>query len=368
MQETDYDTRVENFLDRLLRSARGTFEVFTIYIGYRLGYYEALEQNGWSTAGELAKKTDTHPRYTREWLEQQTSIGICEVRDAQANEHDRRFRLPAAHAEVLTDRDSLNHLTPLSQIVVGAVLPIHRLLEAYRSGGGVPYGDYGKDLREGQAGMNRAMFLKQLGSEYLPIVADVHRRLRRDPPARVADIGCGFGWSSIGIAKTYPKVRVDGYDLDAPSVRTARHNADEARVADRVQFYVQDAGDPSLKEKYDLVTAFECVHDMPDPVKVLRTMLNLAGDSGAVIVMDERVAETFGPNGGEVEQMLYGFSVLHCLPAGMAEQPSAATGTVMRTETLRRYAADAGFCEVEVLPIDNFFFRFYRLKTACDAD
>jgi SAM-dependent methyltransferase len=177
----------------------------------------------------------------------------------------------------------------------------------------------------------------------------------------VADIGSGAGWSSIGIARSYPNVRVDGFDLDAPSVALARANADEAGLNSRVRFHIRDAGDPALSGRYDLVTAFECIHDMADPVGALRAMRRLAGAHGAVIVADERVGDTFTPAGNDVEWMMYGWSLLHCLPVGMADQPSAATGTVMRADTLRRYALEAGFRDVAVLPIDNFFFRIYRL-------
>ena len=365
MNRINFERQRDDFVDRMLRSARGTFETFTVYIGHLLGYYAALAEAESTTVLELAEKTGTHPRYVREWLEQQASVGILDVDDLKADEVARRFRLPAAHAEVLADPESLNFLAPLAQIVVGAAHPVAHVLEAYRSGTGVPYGDYGADLREGQAGMNRAMFLQLIGTEWLPSVPDLHARLKADPPARIADIGCGLGWSSIGIAQAYPLVGVDGYDLDEPSVQAARSNAREAGVAERVQFHVRDAGDAALHGRYDLVTAFECIHDMSDPVGVLRMMLNLAGESGSVLVMDERVADVFAPNGSEVEQIFYGFSVLHCLPVGMSEQPSAGTGTVMRADTLRQYAADAGYCDIEILPIDNFFFRFYRLRPVC---
>ena len=360
-----YELQRDRFLERLLRSARGTFETFTVYMGHRLGYYATLAGNQWTTIAELAEKTGTDRRYAKEWLEQQTSVGILEVEDTRTDEASRRFRLPAAHAEVLAEPESLNYLAPLSQIVVGAVRPVPRVLEAYRKGGGVPYGDDGADLREGQAAMNRAMFLKLMGSEWLPSIPDLHARLGADPPARVADIGCGMGWSSIGIARAYPKVKVDGYDLDHPSVEAARHNAKDSAVADRVRFHVRHASDPALKGRYDLVAAFECVHDLADPVGALRTMLNLAGEDGSVLVMDERVADVFAPHGSEVEQLLYGFSVLHCLPAGMADQPSVGTGTIMRADMLKRYAVTRVSATWKYLPIENFFFRFYRLKPVC---
>jgi SAM-dependent methyltransferase len=178
----------------------------------------------------------------------------------------------------------------------------------------------------------------------------------------VADIGCGYGWSSTGIAHDYPKVHVDGFDLDRPSVERARDNARRNRVAGRVQFHVRNSSDPTLAGQYDLVTAFECVHDMSGPVSALHTMRQLAGERGTVLVVDERVGDTFTAKGNDVEWMMYGWSILHCLPVGMAEPSSAGTGTVMRANVFRRYAAEAGFHSVDVLPIDHFFFQFYRLN------
>jgi 2-polyprenyl-3-methyl-5-hydroxy-6-metoxy-1,4-benzoquinol methylase len=351
------------FMERMLQSASGLFNIFTVYIGDRLGFYQALAQQGWMNSMALAERTQTHERYVREWLEQQTVAGILEVEDETRAALARRYRLPSGHDEVLADRESLNYLAPLAQIAVGAVYPIHAVLDAYRTGGGVHYGDYGVDLREGQAGMNRNLFLYELGQQHLPSIPDVHARLLADPPARIADIGCGVGWSSIGMALAYPKAQVDGFDLDAPSIDDAWGNAHNFGLTDRLTFHARDAAELTvLNGRYDLVTAFECIHDLGNPVGVLRTMRRLAGENGAVLVVDERVGDVFTTQGNEVEWMMYGWSVLHCLPVGMAEhQPSAATGTVMRTETLRRYAQEAGFREVEVLPVDNFFFRFYRL-------
>jgi 2-polyprenyl-3-methyl-5-hydroxy-6-metoxy-1,4-benzoquinol methylase len=359
--------QTEAFLDRILESTAGAFNIFTMYIGDRLGFYRALAEGGPSTCAELAARTGTNERYAREWLEQQTVAGILAVEDVDIAPEARRFSLPPAHAEALVESDSLNYLAPLARMVVAAGHPMESILKAYRNGGGVPYREYGAEFREGQAEINRAMFLKQLGTEYIPSIPDIHTRLQSDPPARIADIGCGAGWSSIGMASAYPKVRVDGYDLDQPSITLAQANAKAAGLNGRVKFQVRDAGDPTLAGRYDLVTAFECVHDMSEPVKALKTMFNLAAENGAVVVMDERVGDSFTAKGNEVEWMMYGWSVLHCLPVGMADQPSVATGTVMRTDTLRKYAEQAGFCDIEILPIDNFFFRFYRLKTICTA-
>jgi len=349
------------FVAQFLQSAAGTFSLFSIYIGDRLGLYRALAERGPATSVELALHTRTHERYIREWLEQQTVAGILEVEDENDGARSRRFSLPPGHIEPLIECGSLNYVAPLAQLLVGAVRPLPSVLNAYRNGGGVPFDEYGVDLREGQAAINYPAFWHQLPGEWLPSIPDVHVRLESDPPARVADIGCGYGWSSMGIARGYSKVHVDGFDLDAPSIERAQENAKRNELADRVHFQVRDAGDPSLAGQYDLVTAFEAVHDMNNPVGALQTMHRLAKKDGVVIIVDERVGDAFTAKGNDVEWMMYGWSILHCLPVGMTDRNAAGTGTVMRTGTLQKYATEAGFSNLEVLPIEHFFFRFYRL-------
>ena len=355
------EQRRDEFAEGLFEKIIGAMEVASVYLGDRLGLYRALADGGPATPAELAERTGTHERYAREWLEQQAVMGILAVEENGAEPSDRRYALPKGHDEVLLDRDSLSFLAPVARFTMGLVRPLPALVEAFRNGEGVPYPDYGADAREGQADANRPMFINLLGSEWLPALPDVHERLQADPPAWVADVGCGTGWSSISIARAYPKVRVDGYDLDQPSVELARHNAEEAGVADRVTFHVRDASDPTLEGRYDLATAFECVHDMGRPVEALGAMRRMVGDEGFVIVADERVPDSFRAPGDDTDRLMYGWSVLFCLPTGLADEPSVGTGTVMRQQTLRRYADEAGYRGVEVLPIENDLWRFYRL-------
>lgn len=193
----------------------------------------------------------------------------------------------------------------------------------------------------------------------LPALPEVDGALRAG--GRVADVGCGMGWSSIGIATGYPAARVDGFDVDAPSVEQAGRNAAETGVAERVRFSVTDVATLTAAGEYDLVMAFECVHDLPDPVAVLAAMRAMVRPGGTVLVVDERVAETFTAPGDDVERLMYGYSLTCCLPDAMSTSPSVATGTVMRPATLAGYARDAGFDGVEVLPVAHDFFRCYRL-------
>jgi SAM-dependent methyltransferase len=232
----------------------------------------------------------------------------------------------------------------------------------YRSGGGLGWDEMGQDAREAQAAANRPFFMGALVHDVLPGLPEVDAPLRAG--GRVADVGCGMGWSSIGMATGYPEARVDGFDVDEPSVARARKNAQEAGVADRVRFSAVDAGTLPADEGYDLVTAFECVHDLSDPVAVLTTMRRLARPGGTVLVVDEKVAETFTAPGDDVDRLMYGYSLTCCLPDGLSTRPSVGTGTVMRPATLARYAREAGFAGVTVLPVEHDFFRFYRLEPA----
>lgn len=355
----DQATQRDAFVGRLFGAFLASADLLTVYIGDTLGLYRSLADEGPATSAELAARTGIAERYAREWLEQQAVTGILVMNDTSKAPDQRAYTLPVAHAEPLLDRDSLNSIVPLARLLPPAAAVMPRLLEAYRSGGGVSWADYGDDLWQSQGDFNRPLFRHQLTQEFLPQIADVHAKLGQG--ARVADVACGVGWSSIAIAKGYPMTSVDGFDLDDRAIATARRAAAEAGVADRVNFHVRDAADPEHKGRYDLVTIFEAVHDLSRPVETLRAAREMLVAGGTVLVMDERVAESFTAPGDDVERLMYGASILICLPNGLAEQPSAATGTVMRPDTLRRYAMAAGFRDVEVLGIEHPFFRFYRL-------
>jgi 2-polyprenyl-3-methyl-5-hydroxy-6-metoxy-1,4-benzoquinol methylase len=352
------DTTLTPLGDRLVAAVLGAFEAAAVDLGDRLGWYRALAGNP-ATAPQLAERTGTDPRYAREWLEQQAVAGYLTVDDVRAAPDERRYTLPDAHRAVLVDETDPMFTTPFASIAMAFTRNVPRLAEAYRTGGGLSWAEMGPEARQGQAAANRPFFAGPLVTDVLPSLPEVDAALRAG--GRVADVGCGFGWSSIGIAAGYPAARVDGFDVDVPSIEQARTNAAEAGVADRVRFEVVDAGGLDTAGEYDLVTAFECVHDLPDPVAVLGAMRRLVRPGGTVLVMDERVADSFTAPGDEVERLMYGYSLTCCLPDSMSSRPSVATGTVMRPATLEGYARAAGFTGIEVLPIDHDFFRFYRL-------
>lgn len=349
----------DDVAERLLGSLLGCVEVMSIHLGDRLGWYRSLATDGPASAPELAARTGTHPRYAREWLEQQAVAGLLEVeRDGAADE--RVFAIDEAHAEVLTDESSLAYLAPIARMFGAAGPALPRLTEAYRHGGGVSWEELGVDARESQADANRPWYELRLAAA-LAGVPDLHQRLTV-PGARILDVGSGGGWSTIALARAYPDAVLDGVDIDTPSVEMARLNASQAGVADRVSFRSGDAAAPA-EGAYDVAFAFECVHDMPRPVDVLAAVRRALKPGGVMVVMDEAVADSFAPYGDELERIMYGFSLFICLPDSMSSPPSVGTGTVMRPSTLRDYALDAGFEAMDVLPIEDFgFWRFYLLR------
>jgi SAM-dependent methyltransferase len=350
--DPEIESRRDALVDRLFGATLGAFDLYAVYVGDRLGLYRVLAATDALTPGELAAAAGIDERYAREWLEQQAVTGILSVTDG-------RFSLPAGHDEALIDEASLAFAAPFARFAAAVGRPLPQLVEAFRTGAGIPYADYGEDLCGAQAAFTRPLFEQLLGSEWLPSIPEVDARLLASPGARVADLACGAGVSSIAMARAYPRVRVDGVDLDEASVALARRNLDGSGVEDRVRFVRGDAASPPLGSgAYDLVTVFEALHDMADPVGVLAAARRLLAAGGSVIVADERVAESFTAPGDDVERLYYGFSLTHCLPVGL---PGAGTGAVMRSETVRAYAASAGFGSVDVLPIDNDFWRFYRL-------
>jgi 2-polyprenyl-3-methyl-5-hydroxy-6-metoxy-1,4-benzoquinol methylase len=350
-------------IGRIFEAGLAFMELLTVYTGERLGLYGELADRGPATASQLAARSDINERYAREWLEQQAATGLLEVDDPAKPAADRTYSISAAHAAVLADRNSPVYLAYFGGFApsMGAQAPA--VVEAFRTGGGVPWSAFGSGIIEGQGFFNRSWLLGALGSEYLPSIPDVHARLQADPPARVLDAACGVGWAGIAIAKAYPKVTVLGVDPDQSSIELARRNAEEHGVADRVRFEVKDAAGVEGSGPFDFAIVVEAIHDISRPVEVLDGIRRSLEPGSTLIVTDENVGETFTAPAGMGERFCYASSVTLCLPNSMAEQPSAALGAVMRPETLRRLAQEAGFRDIEILDhIELDAQRFYRLN------
>lgn len=349
--------------DRVVEMAVTSMESMSLTIGIRLGWWRTIAEAGQDgiDAGRLAKTCAVHPRYVREWLEAMGAGGwLVVTHDPGPDAPDeRRFALVPGVREVLVDQDDELYLAPLLRQVSAGQISMRTMERAFQTGDGIPWADHDPDMRVAQGDMNRGQLLRDLPRwirEQLPESAAA-----LDSGALVADVGCGHGWASIGIATAYPDATVHGYDVDEPSVAEAREHVEAAGHEDRVTVYADTIASAEA-DSYALVVVAEMLHDVPEPVEVLAGCRRALAPDGVVFVADMRVAETYAAPADVVERMMYGFSLLVCLADSMTARPSAATGAVMRPATLRAYASAAGFSEVRELPIEHDTWRFWALR------
>ncbi len=350
---------VDDLAGRIFSEGVGAFHLGTVYIGLKHGLFAQLVTEGPLTAEELADRTSLDRWYVREWLQAETIAGLLLTDDGDLSAA--HFTVAPGVREVLVDETGPAYLGGLPLAVRAGFAAMPQLISAIRTGAGVPYASYGADAVAAQAALNRPAFVNQLVPDWIPQIPDVAAALAdRSRPMRVADVGCGLGWAAIELAKSYPRLRVDGFDTDEESITRARRNAVAEGVSDRVTFDVVDASSGYGDRRYDLILFFECVHDMAYPVTVIAQARAALAAGGTVIVMDERVDETPTP-GDPVQTFFATASVLWCLPQSRVEPDSEAVGTVMPASQFRRIAQRAGWSDIEILPIDHPFWRFYRL-------
>lgn len=351
---------IEELSGRLFLEGVGAIHMSTLYLGHKLGLFQALVTDGPLTATGLAQHCGLDEWYVREWLQAETTAGLVTADDDDLRQA--HFHAAPGVLETLVDETSPTYLAglPLAAAACASVLP--DLLAAFGSGAGVPYSNYGADAVAAQAALNRPAFVNELAANWLPQIPDVLARLTDTAhPARVADVGCGLGWAAIELAKAFPHIRVDGFDADEASIGAARRNAEEHGVSDRVTFEVADAGTTQYGNPgYDVMFFFECLHDMAHPAAALRAARQALRPGGAVIVMDERTSDTIEV--GDPAQLFFAAaSAVWCLPQARVPVDSESPGAVMRTADLRAIAARAGWHHADVLPIEHPFWRFYRL-------
>lgn len=344
---------------RLFMEGVGSLHLLTVYLGVRLGLYRALAENGPQTSAELASRTRLDERYVREWLQAETIAGL--VSASTDDMSAATFELAPGVRTVLVEETEPAYLGGLGEAAAAVGGAVHAVADAFRTGQGVPLSAYPPDAVSAQSSLNRPAYANALVTEWLPAIPDVNARLLDTArPARVADVGCGSGWAALELARAFPHLRVDGYDADEASIEQARRNAQEHSLGDRVTFEVADAMRTDFgRQKYDVITFFECLHDIARPADALARAHSALAPGGQVIVMDERTGER--PQIGDpIETFFATASVLWCLPQSRADADYDTPGTLLRPDALRTIARRAGFRDVEILGIEHPFWRFYR--------
>ena len=345
--------KLQSFATRLLGDMAGAMASLMCTIGDRLGLFRELRDGGPATSEQLAERTSLDERYLREWLRALASAGYLE--------HDPvggRFTLPSEHAAALAGEGGPMFMGGAYQQLPGLLGPLDRVTRAFQDGRGVPLEAYGDDLRLGMERVSAGWFENLLVPRWLPALPGMPERLRRG--ATVADIGCGGGRALISMARAFPASRFVGYALLDTHVERARTNAGRAGVADRVRFETRDATD-GLPETYDLITTFDVLHDVVDPLAILKTVHRALEPDGSFLLLEINAAEQLQDNAGPIGTMMYGTSVLFCLPTSLAAG-APGLGTMGLPEvTIRQLCSAAGFASPRRLPSENPFHALYQV-------
>jgi SAM-dependent methyltransferase len=329
----DTDKLME-FVFKAVGEVGATLNTALVTMGDRLGLYRAMAGAGPLTPAELAERTGTAERYVREWLNAQAAGGYVSYDPDSA-----RYILPAEQAVALTDESSPAYLPGFFQIALGSVLDSPRVTEAAKTGTGIGWHDHVEDVFDGCERFFRPGYNASLVSTWLPALDSVVDKLQRG--AKVADVGCGHGASTILMAQAFPASTFVGSDYHEGSIATARQRAAEAGVADRVSFETAPAASyPG--SGYDLVTMFDCLHDMGDPVGAARHVRESLAADGTWMIVEPAAGDRIEDNLNPVGRAYYGFSTLLCTPASLSQEVGLALGAQAGESRIRDVVTGAG--------------------------
>jgi SAM-dependent methyltransferase len=351
-QELD-QARVEGFMGQALGDAAGLYAAVLAMVGDRLGLFRALAEGGPATAGELAERAGVAERYALEWLRGLYAATYLELGD------DGRFVLPAAHAQVLAAEDGPFFLGGAYELTYGFLAPIDRLIDAFRSGGGVPQAAYPHEAYHGMARFSSPVYAHVLVQDWIPRVAGLRERLERG--ARWADVGCGGGRALIRLAEAFPNSTFVGYDQFGRQLDMARASAAAAGVADRVRFEVLE-GAQGIPGRFDVISTFDVVHDAVDPDALVTGIRRSLTDDGTYLMLEMNCADEHADNRGPLATVLYGFSVLYCMTTSLAHGGAGLGTCGCPPAVVERIGHHAGFGTVHEVPIGDPFNRLYELR------
>jgi SAM-dependent methyltransferase len=327
--------KLMSFVFRAVDEVGATLNAALVVMGDKLGYYRVMASSGPINPVELAERSGTAEPYAREWLNAQAAGDYVTYEPGTG-----RYTLPPEHVVALTVEDSPAFLPGMFQIALGTVADAGSVLDAARSGSGVGWHEHQSDVHVGCERFFRPNYHANLIDSWLPALDGVVAKLRAG--ARVADVGCGHGASTILMAQAFPNSEFVGSDYHLESIVTARARATAAGVADRVRFEVAPAGEFG-GTGYDLVTMFDCLHDMGDPVGAARHVRQAVAADGTWMIVEPMAGDRVEDNLNPVGRTYYGFSTLLCTPASLSQDVGLALGTQAGPARIRDVATAGGF-------------------------
>jgi len=329
--------KLHEFLGKAIVDFGATFNAALIRIGDKLGLYKALASDGPQTPAELAKRTGTAERYVREWLSSQAAGGY--VTYDSSNE---KFHLSEEQAFAMADESSPVFLPGAFQCALAAVKAEEKLTERFKTGQGMGWHEHHHELFVGTERFFRPGYAANLISAWIPALTGVDAKLKNG--ARVADVGCGLGASTILMAKSYPKSEFTGFDYHDKSIETAKQRAKDAGVGDRIRFEIAKAKDYPGKD-YDFVTFFDCLHDMGDPAGASAHVHSTLKEDGTWMIVEPYAGDKLEDNLNPIGRAFYGASALICTPASLAQEVGLALGAQAGEKRLREVVTSGGFSQ-----------------------
>lgn len=328
-------TKLDATVGRLFADLSAGYGGVMVSLGDKLGLYRAMAGAGPLSSNELARRSGCGERYVREWLNAQVAGGYVDYHPTSAT-----YELTAEQAAVLAEDTSPVFLPHAWQVVASMWADEPKALSAFKTGKGVSWGEHDERLYCGVAAFFRNSYSGSLVKEWLPALTGVTEKLAAG--ARVADVGCGHGHSTVLMAKAYPASRFWGFDVHEESIAAAREVARQAGVADRVRFEVAKADDYP-RNAYDLICFFDCLHDMGDPVGAARHAFGALKDDGTVLLVEPFANDSLEQNLNPVSRMLYAASTFVCTPSSLSQEVGAGLGAQAGEARLRQVFEEAGF-------------------------
>lgn len=342
------------FVGKVIDHASGMMAIRLCAIGDRLELFKDLAENGPASSEEMAARTGLNERYLREWIYGMALAGYLEFDKAS-----RRATLPQAHIPALVEAGGPLYQGGLFKMFTGLMEPYEELIEAFQQGGGIDYSSYPEDFWKGLEHNSCVRYKNLLVSQWLPEMPDVQQKLASG--GSFADFGCGAGRSSIELAKAYPDASFYGFDLFPQNIETARQNAIDEGVADRVQFEVHDIS-KGVPGKFDVVATFDLIHDMADPKAGLKALRQACKDDGVYVLMDVDCTDDPADNTGPLSVFKLGASLHFCMTTSLG-QGGMGLGTVGLPESrVKAFCTEAGFASVRRLPIEHPLNALYEIR------
>jgi SAM-dependent methyltransferase len=329
----------ETFTGQVLTDVAASLSGVMTTIGHKLGLYTAMAGAGPLTSEALASKTGLTERYLREWLNNQTAGGYIFYDPETAS-----YTLPDAHVPVLADPESPVFLLPALEVAASLWLDEEKITDTFRTGEGIAWGDHHHKLFCGSESLFRPGYKTFLVPEWIAATRGVEEKLKAG--ARVADIGCGHGASTVVMAQAFPNSHFIGYDNHPESIETAKRRAIEAGAADNITFELADAKTYDPEEKFDLICFMDCLHDMGDPVGAARHAAASLKPDGTLLLVEPAAGNAVEDNINSVSRLYYAASTAVCTPCSRSQEVGLALGAQAGEKRLSEVLGEAGFANV----------------------